>query len=222
MTPSISVIGLRARQLPDLARALPRASPYLPLLGVMGLGTSIVAQALARGEDPRLLLRIGTALVAATAAGLLDDAAAVTVAAAPTTLAARRAVRASAGLCAVAVWYVLAASLARAFHPEVPQAEGLLEAVALTLFGFAVAAVSLKLSDDGLGGAAASVGTMVCFGTAFLPPRWWLPVPADVEGSYAFARLMLLAMLAAAVLSCASMDPARRPHVRGFRHDSRH
>jgi hypothetical protein len=186
----------------------------------MIIGVLMVGQATVRGSGEPFALRMSAALVAATLGFVLDDAAASTLASSPTTLAARRAVRVLVTASPVVAWYIVV----ERFVGSTPGTHGpfdkrLLEMGALTLVSLATAALAARVSDDGRGGIAGTVVAMLCFGSAFLEPRWWWPLPPDPSAPGAIRRLVVVCIIAGAGLAYTSLDPALR---RRLRRRSRH
>ena len=148
--------------------------------------------------------------VAATTAFLLDDPAAETLAGSPTPLSARRAHRVAIAGLALPLWWAGAAGAAALRGVELPLRSLALDLAVLVTIALAVSAASSAAGDRTGGGIAGATCSVACFASTFLPPRWWLPFPADPMLPGAAPRLIAILALAVALLAWASRDPARR------------
>lgn len=196
------------RQYAEMARAVPRVAPLRPLVAAAVLMTVFVLAAPSAGAASTRM-RVAAALVAATAAFALDDDAATTLAPVPMSRLVRRFVRFGVAAVSVGAWLgvVIAAGDALTGFGR-PSGAALLEVGAVGFIAFAGASLATGRTDDGRGGIAGVFVALVCFATAYLPPRWWWPFTAEQR----VARLACIALVALAVSLATSADPARRRH----------
>lgn len=204
------------RQWRLLVRALPSVAAWQPVAAAGVLAGAFVVSA-ASPSAALMRLRVGGALIAAGAAFVIDDAAAVTLASVPTTLGRRRVVRIGAALAAIFTWWVAVAAVADARTGSGrPPAFAVIESMVLALLGIAVGALALRLDVDSARSAGGSAGLAVVlfvFAGSFLPVRWW-PLAADPAGRDGVRRLVGVLTVAIVLVAVASADPARRLPVR--------
>ncbi|MBW3663398.1 MAG: hypothetical protein KY469_09895 [Actinobacteria bacterium] len=196
--------------------------------GAVGLLTVwLTARRGVPAPDLVLPLRIAGVALAAGAAFVLDDAAAVTVASAPTGLPVRRALRVALALTGVAaVWSGLVAYAAvAAVDPSggpfgLPVAGLTLEFVATVTVAWAIAATVAATVEAGSGGVAAGPAVLALAAVAALAPARWVMYPAgplDPAWTDAHRRWVGVLVVGLLVLVRASRDPAKRGPLTSLR-----
>ncbi len=206
--PRTGVAALRARQMTALAPPALRVVSWQPLATAMAVGIVIVATGSPASVMTRLA--IAAAAVAAGTAFTLDDPASVTLAASPTSRPARRFARVACVAVVTGMWWAAAAAVASSRMGALPLRGLALELAAFVAVALAVSATAASQGDQTGGGVAGVVVVVACYGSTFLPPRWWLPFPAYPSAPGASARLTATFALAACLLAVTSRDPASR------------
>ncbi|TDC84195.1 ABC transporter [Micromonospora sp. KC606] len=212
---------MSVRVVPRLFRPVARAMPWWTFLAAAGLGLAIVTVPAATavtltGEDLVGLLRVAAVCGALGVGFLLDDPAARSIATVPTPRPVRYAARAGVILPAAAVWWalVLAVTVAGAedgIGATLPLGGVTVEAAALGGVALAVAAVRLRGRPDSGGLLAFPVLLGLVMAARLLPDRMALFVPPDdTEWARTHERWAVLLVVAVAVSTWASQEPARR------------
>lgn len=185
---------------PDHLRHLMRAVVWQPVVLGGALAMLLAYDGFRTGTEQTL----AAASVALGCAFLLDDPAWVTVSTSPAPLWWRRCIRIALALPVAGILWLAAAQLAG--FPRGAIGPGVLEVATMIGVTLAAAAVAVRRSGDGLGGAAAGPVLLVLVVVSLvLPPRWTLhPV---VIHQWRWVLLLGLALLALVV---ASRDPAAR------------
>jgi hypothetical protein len=208
-----SAVG-RPRQLAALAVPAARVIGWQPMVAASLGAVALVALGTPAGAPLRL--SIAGACLAASAAFVIDDPAAVTVATSPTSLFVRRALRAAAAAVGAGMGWSAALAMTSSRVDALAIWPATVEFAAFLVVALAVSAVAASLGDGTDGAITGAVVTMVCFASTFLPEPPWLPFPPDPAAPGAGRRLLLILAVAALVLAFASRDPAAgRP--RGLR-----
>ena len=198
-----------------LVRWVPRVVSIRVIGGAMAIVTTFVLRA-ESADSAAMRMRVGVAVVAATVAFVVDDAAATTLASAPTTLFARRAVRVLPALTALGVFGVTLAFVADAVTGSGrPPAAAALETLAIALIGLVAAMWCARRGNDLTGGIAGFGMALACFASSYLPPRWWLPLNGDLSAA-GVRRLLVVTLVAGLVAALLSADPAKRPTFAGL------
>jgi hypothetical protein len=211
--------ALRLRQVTALARPAARAVSWQPQARMMVAGIGVVALGSRAGVMTRL--SVASAAVAATTAFMLDDPAAVTLAASPTSLPVRCLQRACAAVLGTGLWWAAAAALAEHRVGDLPLGPLTLEFAMFVTVAMAASAAAATMGDRTGGGIPGATFTLVCFATTYLPPRSWLPFPAEPGAPGAPARLVAVLAIAVTVLFVMSRDPASRGRRRLLGHQRR-
>lgn len=191
-----------------LGRPLVRVVSWQPLGWVMAAGVAFVS--IGSRSGVALRFSVAGAGVAAATAFLLDDPAAGTLAASPTPLSARRLHRVAVAAAVIPLWSTVAVSIGATHGAGLPLRGRTLELTVLVVIALAVSAAAATMGDRTGGGVAGAACSAACFASTFLPPRWWLPFPADPSGPGASHRLAAILACAIALLAWTSRDPARR------------
>lgn len=202
----------RAGQLAATIRPAPRVMTWRPTAAACAGAVALVATS-GPAHVP-LRLSIAGACLAASAAYVIDDPAAVTVASSPTNLFARRAVRTAVAVAGTSVGWVAALLVSSLRVDAMAVWPATLEIATLLVVALAVSAIAATVGGGTDGAIAGVVATAICFGSTFLPGPRWLPFPPDPAAPGAARRLVLVVTVAAAVLALVSTDPAasrRRP-----------
>jgi hypothetical protein len=208
MTVSVADVSRRMRQVPALGPASVRVVTWTPMVGAMVAGTLFVALG-SRAAVPMSLSVAGAGLAAA-GGFLLDDPASVTLAASPTSRRSRALLRVSVAALGAGLGWAGAVAVATQRAGGLPLRGATLQLVALVATALAVSAVASSVGDRTAGGIAGAVVTIGCFASTFLPPKAWLPFPADPNGPGAKLRLIGVLGVALVVLFVGTGDPVRR------------
>ncbi len=207
------VASLRLGQLPALLRPLVSAVRWQPSIGAIalaGLLLALKADDLNDGGTALMVLRGVAALLALSAAFLLDDTAANTLAASPTSLAWRRSHRLAILAVLVGAPWTLAVLAVQSRGTDLPVAGLTLELVTLLAVGLATGASITRWTDvpePGVLAAPLTVGTLLT--ASRLPERWALLVPPGPSWGPAHERWALLLAAAVLALLWCNRDPAR-------------
>lgn len=204
-------------------RPVARSMRWSPLMAVTVAALALVWLLRPEGGDSAGTigsLRLGAYLLAAGAALALDDAAAPTLASSPTPLAPRRALRLVIGLAPVALaWCLLVAAAwagSGAAWSSLPVVALTIEAMGMVAFTVATAAIAAGRTS-GVGGSAGPPAlTLLVLALLMIQLRWprqltMFPMaPGDPAWTVAHQRWGALALVAAAAVVGANLDPARR------------
>lgn len=198
---------MKLRQLPPLLAVLPAVTPWGSVLAAVAAGALLVGTA---GPDPGSVvfkLRLSGLAVAATAAGLLADTAAVTLASSPMPLAVRRLVRIAVVAAVALSWWLVGAALAgSAVGPG--QAPALLrELVVLTALAVLGSTAVQRWSGDARGGTGALLA-IVWFALSLLPKMANLPLPPPPAEPASAGPLTVVVVVALGLVLLLSRDPA--------------
>lgn len=195
-------------------RASARAATWEPavLAAVVCIAVVDLSMRMGGGEGVAIRrLQMGTVMIAAFTAFVVDDPAESTLAASPTPLRARRLHRVVLVLPSLsAAWAVAAARAGLLGDMWAPV--GRLFALEGLMYSAVAVAVTGAVIRLGHSGPAAMAGTCVVLALSFvavaIPPPW-SPVPSSPLAPGATARMLTLTALAALVAAWAARDPAR-------------
>lgn len=196
------------RQWATLLRPTLRIVAWQPMVQAQLAGLAFVALAGRPSADRRL--SIAGAIVAATSAFVLDDAAAATLNAVPTSPPRRRLQRVVYAGAAIAIWWSAVAVITTQRGGAVPLVGRALEMCVLVAIALAASAVASSVGDRTSGGIAGAVIVGLCYFVTLLPPWRWSPLPAHPDADGARVRLLVALAIATVVLAAVSHDPARR------------
>lgn len=157
-----------------------------------------------------LMLSIAAAAVAAAAALLFDDPAAVTLAPSPMTLRRRRAHRIALALLGIGAWWGVAVTLLSHRLQGLPITATTLQFAVLAAIALAASSWAARRNNDTNGGTVGTLTVLACFGSGYLPDRWWWLLPSDPTAPGATTRLVAALAVALLVQFAATTDRAHR------------